>query len=164
VAFECKVNQVIETGTSGGAGNLVVCEILLVHIKEEILNERGQIDPQKIDLVARLGGDWYCRASGEALFEVPKPNQKKGIGVDQIPFSIRNSTVLTGNDLGMLGNIEVFPDKEAIAAFSSQPVIQSVLNTYKTDEDLQIRLHRTAQSYLREGKLTEAWLTLLQQI
>jgi flavin reductase (DIM6/NTAB) family NADH-FMN oxidoreductase RutF len=164
VAFECKVNQVIETGTSGGAGNLVVCEILLVHIKEEILNERGQIDPQKIDLVARLGGDWYCRASGEALFEVPKPNQKKGIGVDQIPFSIRNSTVLTGNDLGMLGNIEVFPDKEAIAAFSSQPVIQSVLDTYKKDEDLQIRLHRTAQSYLREGKLTEAWLTLLQQI
>lgn len=164
VAFECKVNQVIETGTSGGAGNLVICEILLVHIKEEILNERGQIDPQKIDLVARMGGDWYCRANGDALFEVAKPNQKKGIGLDQIPYSIRNSTVLTGNDLGMLGNIEVLPHSQAIADFSNQPVIQSVLGAYKTDGDLQIRLHRTAQSYLREGKLTEAWLTLLQKL
>lgn len=164
VAFECKVNQVIETGTSGGAGNLVICEVLLMHIKEEILNEKGQIDPQRIDLVARMGGDWYCRASGDALFEVPKPNQKKGIGIDQIPHSIRNSTVLTGNDLGMLGNIEAFPDKQAIVNFSNQPVIQSVLAAYKSDEDLQIRLHRTAQSYLRVGKLTEAWLTLLQKV
>jgi flavin reductase (DIM6/NTAB) family NADH-FMN oxidoreductase RutF len=164
VAFECKVKQVIETGTSGGAGNLVICEVLLIHIKEELLNEKGQIDPQKIDLVARMGGDWYCRANGEALFEVPKPNQKKGIGIDQIPSSIRNSTVLTGNDLGMLGNIESFPDKQAIVNFSNQPVIQSVLAAYKTDDDLQMRLHRTAQAYLREGKLTEAWLTLLQKV
>jgi flavin reductase (DIM6/NTAB) family NADH-FMN oxidoreductase RutF len=164
VAFECKVNQVIETGTSGGAGNLVICEVLLIHIKEEVLNEKGQIDPQKIDLVARMGGDWYCRASGDALFEVPKPNLKKGIGIDQIPYSIRTSIVLTGNDLGMLGNIETLPDKQAIIDFSNQPVIQSVLAAYKSDEDLQIRLHRTAQAYLRVGKLMEAWLTLLQKI
>jgi flavin reductase (DIM6/NTAB) family NADH-FMN oxidoreductase RutF len=163
VAFECKVNQVIETGKSGGAGNLVICEVLLMHVKEEILNEKGQIDPHKIDLVARMGGDWYCRASGDALFEVPKPNQKKGVGIDQIPYTIRNSRVLTGNDLGMLGNIEAFPDRQAIADFSAQPIIQSILAAYRTDEDLQVRLHRTAQSYLREGKLTEAWLTLLQK-
>jgi flavin reductase (DIM6/NTAB) family NADH-FMN oxidoreductase RutF len=164
VAFECKVNQVIETGTSGGAGNLVVCEILLMHIQEEMLNEKGQIDPRKIDLVARMGGDWYCRANGESLFVVPKPNQKKGMGIDQIPYSIRNSTVLTGNDLGMLGNIEAFPDKQAIADFSGQPVIQTILAASQTEEDLQLRLHRTAQSYLREGKLMDAWLTLLQKV
>jgi flavin reductase (DIM6/NTAB) family NADH-FMN oxidoreductase RutF len=164
VAFECKVNQVIETGTSRGAGNLVVCEVLLMHIKEEILNEKGQIDPRQIDLVARMGGDWYCRANGESLFVVPKPNQKKGMGIDQIPYAIRNSTVLTGNDLGMLGNIEAFPDKQAIADYSGQPLIQSILSAYQTEEDLQLRLHRTAQSYLREGKLMDAWLTLLQKV
>jgi hypothetical protein len=99
-----------------------------MHIKEEMLNEKGQIDPKKIDLVARMGGDWYCRANGESLFVVPKPNQKKGMGIDQIPYSIRNSTVLTGNDLGMLGNIEAFPDKQAIADFlASRKFIQSIL-------------------------------------
>jgi hypothetical protein len=135
-----------------------------MHIKEEVLNEKGQIDPWKIDLVARMGGDFYCRANGESLFEVPKPNQQKGVGIDQIPYTIRNSTILTGNDLGILGNIEAFPEKQAVADFSSQPVIHSILNSNQSEEDMQVSLHRTAQSYLRAGKLTEAWLTLLQKV
>jgi flavin reductase (DIM6/NTAB) family NADH-FMN oxidoreductase RutF len=164
VAFECKVNQVIETGHSGGAGNLVVCEILLMHIKEEVLNEKGQIDPRKIDLVARMGGDFYCRANGESLFEVPKPNQQKGMGIDQIPYSIRNSTILTGNDLGILGNIEAFPEKQAVADFSAQPEVHTLINSPQPEEAIRLSLHRMAQSYLRAGKLTEAWLTLLQKV
>jgi flavin reductase (DIM6/NTAB) family NADH-FMN oxidoreductase RutF len=162
VAFECKVNKVIETGTFGGAGNLVICEVLLVHINEQILNEKGQIDPQKIDLVARMGGDWYCRANGDALFEVPKPNLKKGIGIDQLPYSIRNSTVLTGNDLGMLANIEAFPDMQEVISFANQPEMQSIRAAYTTKEALQVQLHHKAKAYLKEGKLAEAWLTLMQ--
>ncbi|TAE45510.1 MAG: flavin reductase family protein [Cytophagales bacterium] len=103
VAFECKVNQVIETGKEGGAGNLIICEIVMAHIKEEILDEQGRIDTKKIDLVGRMGGDWYVRANHDALFEI------EGIGVDNIPEKIRLSHILSGNNLGKLGNIEVLP-------------------------------------------------------
>ena len=94
VSFECKVNEVVSLGPNGGAGNLVICEVLLVHIKEEVLDEEGRIDPVKLDAVARMGGDYYCRAQGDALFTVPKPLATKGIGVDQIPAPIRNSKIL----------------------------------------------------------------------
>ncbi len=103
---ECVVKQVIETGTEGGAGNLIVCEIRMVHVREDVLDEHGQIDQHKIDLVARLGGNWYVRASGDALFEVTKPLTTVGIGVDALPEKIRRSGILTGNDLGRLGNTE----------------------------------------------------------
>jgi flavin reductase (DIM6/NTAB) family NADH-FMN oxidoreductase RutF len=109
VSFECKVKQVMPLGTEGGAGNLIFCEILRIHIQEEILDEKGVINPNKIDLVARLGGDWYCRASGDALFEVAKPLTSKGIGIDQLPENIRHSNVLTGNNLAQLANIETLP-------------------------------------------------------
>ena len=106
VQMECKVNQVIELGNQGGAGNLVVCEVLLIHVDENILDANKNIDPNKIDLVSRMGGNWYCRASGNTLFEVEKPIATMGIGIDKIPAHIRNSKVLTGNNLGQLGNVE----------------------------------------------------------
>lgn len=164
-AFECKVKRIIETGMEGGAGNLIICEILLAHIKEEIFNEKGQINPQKLDAVARMGGDWYCRAHGEAIFEVPKPNQKKGIGIDQIPHAIRNSTILTGNDLGMLGNIETLPNIREVENFKSSFSFRDISIDEKQHADkksLTEKLHLQAKHLLKEGKLKEAWLTLLQ--
>ncbi|MCE2731840.1 MAG: flavin reductase family protein [Flammeovirgaceae bacterium] len=108
-SFECKVLQVIPTGIEGGAGNLIICEVVLVHIANRVLDGNGKIDPFKLDAVARMGGDWYCRANGDALFTVPKPLEKIGIGIDQLPDEIRLSKVLTGNELAMLANIEGLP-------------------------------------------------------
>ncbi|MFN8844030.1 MAG: flavin reductase family protein [Chryseotalea sp.] len=108
-SFECKVLQVIPTGIEGGAGNLIICEVVLVHIANRVLDANGKIDPFKLDAVARMGGDWYCRANGDALFTVPKPLEKIGIGIDQLPDEIRLSKVLTGNELAMLANIEALP-------------------------------------------------------
>lgn len=146
-SFECKVNQVIELGKNGSAGNLVICEVLLAHIKEEILDSEDRIDPQKLDAVARMGGDYYCRAQGEAIFKVPKPLTTKGIGVDQIPAPIRNSKILTGNDLGMLGNVEQLP---AIGS------LDEVIEYADTNE-----VHAQAQQLLRKGKVESAWRLLL---
>lgn len=115
VQMECKVNQVIELGNQGAAGNLIICEVLKMHIDETILNEHGQIDQTRIDLVARMGGNWYCRAHGEALFELVKPLTNCGIGVDALPEHIRLSHSLSGNDLGKLGNIEEMPSADWIA-------------------------------------------------
>ena len=116
VQFECKVKQVIETGQEGGAGNLVICEVLKMHINKHILDEDGFIDQHKIDLVARMGGNWYTRAN-PGMFEVPKPLSSLGIGVDAIPAEIRESKILTGNDLGKLGNVEALPQKKQIESY-----------------------------------------------
>jgi flavin reductase (DIM6/NTAB) family NADH-FMN oxidoreductase RutF len=152
VTLECKVTQVIELGTTGGAGNLIICEIVLIHIKEEFLDEKGVIDQKKIDLVARMGGNWYCRAHGDALFEVEKPLTIQGVGVDQIPQNIRNSKILTGNDLGQLGNIEHLPTAEEIAAYKAQH------NHKFTSEE---GIHIFAKSLLNVNKVAEAWKVLL---
>ena len=145
-SFECKVNQVISLGNEGGAGNLIVCEIILAHYKKEILDELGHVDPQKLDAVARMGGDFYCRAHGESIFTVPKPNTKLGIGFDQLPESIRNSKILSGNDLGRLANIERLPEVNGIKINSA---------------DTETR-HRLAKKLLAEGKVEEAWKALLE--
>ena len=105
IQFECRVNEVVELGDGGGAGNLVICEVLMIHIKDEVLDSNGKIDQKKIDLVGRMGGNWYCHANGDALFEVEKPLATLGIGIDNIPEDIRNSSILTGNDLGKLGKL-----------------------------------------------------------
>ncbi len=154
-SFECVVKDVIKLGDEGGAGNLILCEIVLAHFKEEILNDHKQIDPQKLDAVARMGGDWYCRAHGVAIFNVPKPLQKLGIGVDQIPESIRTSNVLTGNDLGMLGNVEHLPD----AIFISE--IKNQLDVKEAREEGVDDVHRLAQVYIKRGELERAWAILL---
>lgn len=144
--FECKVKQVIQMGDAGGAPNLVICEVVLAHFSEEILNEKGMIDQTKTDWVARMGGDWYCRASGDALFEVAKPSIHKGIGVDAIPEFIKSNPIFSGNDLGRLGNIEQLPTESEIAQFAVQhPIKDFVL----------------AKQLLENGKVKEAWMALL---
>ncbi|MBS1545042.1 MAG: flavin reductase family protein [Bacteroidetes bacterium] len=155
VAFECRVREVKELGDQGGAGNLVICEVLLMHVKDEVLDDQGRIDPLKMDLVARMGGDLYLRMQKDGIFIVPKPNEKLGIGFDALPKAVRESTVLTGNELGRLANVSALPDTTTIKEFQSQPSVQSVLQ-----QGTQAR-HRLAQYYLRQGKTEEAWKVLL---
>ena len=162
-AFECKVKQIIPTGTEGGAANLIICEVLLMHVKENIMDKEGKIDPFKLDAVARMGGDWYCRAQGDALFTVPKPIRNKGMGVDQLPEEIRNSHILSGNDLGMLGNTERLPGPEEVKAFARQHHIQELLEQFKSEkEEYNVEhQHQLAKSYLKEGDVESAWKVLL---
>lgn len=151
VQFECSVRQIIETGDQGGAGNLVICEILLIHLQEYIFNESGVVDPDKIDLVARMGGDYYCRASGDAVFVVEKPLQKLGIGVDNLPETIRNSAYLSGNDLGRLGNIEVLPSADEIEEFRNQEKLNNAY-FYPDDEINNEKVIACAKKLLEENQ------------
>jgi len=161
VQLECIVKEVVETGTEGGAGNLVICEVVMLHVNEEVLDENGKIDPQKIDLVGRMGGDWYVRANGDALFEVAKPIRNLGIGVDQIPEDIRLSSILTGNDLGKLGNVETLPDETDVNEYK----LLELSDVFQELEDepaaLEQKLHELAHNLLKEGKVDDAWKTLL---
>jgi flavin reductase (DIM6/NTAB) family NADH-FMN oxidoreductase RutF len=144
VAMECKVLQVIQTGTGGAAGNLVICQVLLMHVKDEVLDGTGSIDPFKLDAVARLGREWYCRVQGDSIFKVPRPTDKIAVGIDQLPAQVRNSTVLTGNDLGLLATVEKIPD------------VRSDLLPSQNQE----ALHQRAQVLLREGRIADAWKAL----
>lgn len=160
--LECKVKEVIELGTSGGAGNLIICEVVLMHIDENVLDANQLIDPNKIDLVARLGGNWYSRTNGKSLFEVTKPLQNLGIGVDVIPDYIRNSDVLTGNNLGQLGNIEKLPSEADILHYLNSGAINEVFEVYGTDrKKLEHQLHQVAKGLLENNKVEEAWKVLL---
>ncbi|MDX5321211.1 MAG: flavin reductase family protein [Bacteroidota bacterium] len=163
VQFECKVRQVIETGNEGGAGNLIICEILKMHINESVLDADGKIDQNKIQLVARLGGDWYAKAFGDALFEIEKPVRTHGIGVDQIPEAIRYSTVLTGNNLGQLGNVESLPSEEELAQFAEESEAYHNLKTRFSHhaESMEYERHLLAQEYLQAGDVVSAWKILL---
>lgn len=164
VSFECKVIEIKPLGTGGGAGNLVICEVLVAHISESILDDFGVIDPNKLDAVARLGGDWYCRASGDSLFKIAKPLRTMGIGIDSIPDEIRNSLVLSGNNLGRLGNVEQLPSEEEIAAFAKTPEIQEMHVRFKNDPESWLdHLHRFAKEELEAGEVEKAWLILLQK-
>jgi len=156
-AFECVVKDIIETGTEGGAGNLVICEVVLVHIKEEVLDESNKIDPFKFDAVARMGGNYYCRAQGDAIFEIPKPLRTLGIGVDRMPDTVRKSTVLTGNNLGRLGNVEKLPGHEEIKAFVDSGALASI----NKDGNYEENLHKLAQKFIEKGEMDKAWMTLL---
>jgi flavin reductase (DIM6/NTAB) family NADH-FMN oxidoreductase RutF len=157
VQMECLIKEVIALGDGPGAGNLVIAEIKMIHIKEEILDAEGKIDQAKIDLVARLGGDWYCRVTPESLFKVAKPLTTLGIGVDALPVAVRNSKVLSGNDLGMLGNIEQLPDMEEVDLVRSMPDVKDILDATIGDEvNRERELHELAKSYLQQGKIPEA--------
>jgi flavin reductase (DIM6/NTAB) family NADH-FMN oxidoreductase RutF len=158
VQFECKVKEVIHLGEEGGAGNLIICEIVMVHIHEDVMDEQGGIDQLKIDLVARMGGNWYCRAHGEALFEVEKPLSSLGIGVDSIPEDVRLSPVLTGNQLGMLGNIEQLPNDKEIEEFVQSGELELLLQDVR---DSDFALHRVASDLLSKHDLKKAWMVLL---
>lgn len=159
VQIECKVRQIIETGQEGGAGNLIICEVICMHLEEAILNEDGKINPHKIDLVARMGGDYYCRASGNAVFEVAKPNTSLGIGIDALPEEIRHSRVLSGNHLGMLGNSTAIPIVTVM--FTDDRLVQ-ILRGYEQDEAGKTNaLHLYARELLDVGEVEKAWQVLL---
>lgn len=160
VQIECKINEIIELGTGGGAGNLVICEILKLHINKNVLKDDGTIDPFKIDQVSRLGGDWYSRAVS-GLFEVAKPNTKLGIGIDQIPHDIRFSKILTGNHLGQLGNSEAFPDETSVNEYKLTELADLFIEWEHNASQLEEELHKRAAALLDKGNVNEAWMTLL---
>lgn len=160
VALECSVEQVIPLGDGPGAGNLVVAKVQLLHIQDAYLNPAGQLDTEKLDLVARMGANWYCRASGDALFEIPKPLTTKGIGVDQLPSTVRRSAVLTGNQLGRLGNLEKLPSPEALERATELPDVAAAL---RLEGDAQISaLHQLAAKYLESGQAETALAIVFQ--
>ena len=156
VAFECTVDQVIELGDHGGAGNLVIARVVKIHVDQAYLDESGKLDTHKLDLVARMGGSHYCRANGDALFEIPKPLRTKGIGVDQLPDHVRNSPVLNGNDLGRLGNVESLPDQKYIQACKSSSQVIDILQSELSDTEQQIKVHQLAQQQLAQGDIVQA--------
>lgn len=163
VALECKVNEVKALGTGGGAGNLVICEVIAIHINESILDEKGAIDPFKLSPVARLGGSWYSKITPDSLFQIPKPLSNLGIGVDQIPEVIRTSPILTGNNLGRLGNVMKLPTEEEVRSFSNSEEIQEMRIRFKNDHDSWLdHLHMRAKEELETGNVDLAWKILLQ--
>ena len=157
--LECKVIEVKSLGENGGAGNLIIAEILLMHLDEKILTETGKIDQRRLDLVARLGGNWYTRANASTIFEVEKPNTRLGIGVDVLPESIRQSTILTGNNLGQLGNVHELPFVDP--AFEDDK-LKNIIQYYSISPDeMEKELHLYAKELLDAGKVSEAWQVLL---
>ena len=156
VQFECKINEIIALGKEGGAGNLVICEVVKIHIEESILDDNGGIDQHEIDLVARCGGNWYSRANS-GLFEVEKPLSTMGIGVDAIPDFIKKSKVFSGNDLGILGNVESIPNEEEITIFVNENFgVKAVLSS-----DDEIKKHELAKQYIDKNEVLSAWKVLL---
>ncbi|HEY1005972.1 MAG TPA: flavin reductase family protein [Sphingobacteriaceae bacterium] len=164
VQLECTVRDVIHLGDTPGAGNLILADVKLIHIREEILDETGKIDQAKIDLVARLGGDWYCRVTPENLFRVAKPLTTLGIGVDALPYAVRNSAILSGNNLGQLGNVEHLPEDREIEDMKSDPAVRDILDATIGDQTTRTTLlHTLARGWLEEGRVADAWKLLLME-
>jgi len=156
VQLECVVKDIVHLGHGAGAGNLVIAEVKLIHVSEAVLGDNGKIDQRKMHHVARLGGDWYCHVTNDNLFEVAKPVRSIGIGVDAIPFSIRNSKILTGNNLGQLGNVEVLPSAEEVEAYKSSSGLIELLNA----NDAEREIHLRAKQLLDECNVMDAWKVL----
>ena len=161
VQFECRVNEVKELGHEGGAGNLIICEVLRMHVREDLIDEKGLIDQHKIDLVSRMGGDWYCRADVNSMFEIKKPITTCGIGFDTLPSDIKNSRVLSGNDLGQLAGIENLPNETDVNEYKLIELSELFVSLENDAFELEKQLHQKAKVLLSENKLEEAWLTLL---
>lgn len=162
VKLECKVLEVKPLGTGGGAGNLVICEILCMHIDESILDENNKIDQTKLHHVARLGGDWYARIDETNLFKVAKPNTELGIGVDALPETILKSSILTGNNLGQLANVHEMPFIDP--AFNDDK-LKNIIQYFSINPDeMDKELHRYAKELLEAGKVHEAWQVLLADV
>ncbi|MFA5971149.1 MAG: flavin reductase family protein [Lentimicrobiaceae bacterium] len=162
VQIECKVRQVIETGTGAGAANLVICEVLLIHVNDKVLDKKGMIETRKLDLVGRMGADYYVRASGRALFTLEKPVSKLAIGVDSLPEDVRMSTILTGNDLGRLGSLQLMPTAPEIKKFIVSPVFRTFItkNSDNTPK-IQDEAHKLAHTMIAGDQIYEALLLLL---
>jgi len=161
VQFECKVNEVIELGNQGGAGNLIICEVVRIHIQEDLLDEKQMIDQHKIDLVSRMGGNWYCRADKNSMFEIQKPITTCGIGFDVLPKDVLNSSILTGNDLGQLAGIEELPNETDVNEYKLLELSELFLSLEEDAVQLEIKIHKRAQDLLKRNLLEEAWMTLL---
>ena len=162
IKLECKVNEVKPLGKEGGAGNLVIAEVLIMHISESILNEEGKIDQTKIQHIARLGGDWYCKVDKNNLFKVEKPNTQLGIGVDALPRSIKQSKKLTGNHLGMLGNVHEMP---TVDPTFNDDKLKNIIQYYSINPDeMETELHWYAAQLLDKGMAKEAWQVLLTNV
>ena len=159
VKLECKVLEVKPLGELGGAGNLIICEVMLMHIDDSILNEKGMIDQTKLHHVARLGGDWYCRVDASNLFQVEKPNVKLGVGFDALPASVRASKILSGNDLGLLANVHEMPQIDT--SFEDEHLKQIVQYYSVNPEEMEKEIHLYAKKLLSEGKVMQAWQVLL---
>ena len=158
VKLECKVLEVKPLGTEGGAGNLIICEVMRMHIDDSLLDENQKIDQRKINHVARLGGDWYCQVSEQNLFKVEKPNTQLGIGIDALPDNIRNSNILSGNDLGKLANVQEMP---VIDPSFDDDHLKQIIQYYNLDpDDMEKELHLYAKKLLEEEKVKEAWQVL----
>lgn len=157
--LECVVKEIKSLGEEGGAGQLVICEVLKLHLSDEVLDEEKKIDQKKLELVARLGGDWYGKVSAENLFAVPKPNVKLGIGIDALPAGIRNSTILTGNDLGLLGNVHELPVVDP--SFDDEHLKNIVQYFAVNPDDMEREVHTYAAKLLSQNKVHEAWQVLL---
>lgn len=160
VAFECRVQQIVPLGDEGGAGHLVVCEILLAHVSEAVLDEQQRIDPHLLDAIGRMGGSLYCRAHGDALFEIARPGREVGIGVDRLPPAIRTSEVLTGSDLAKLASVAEVPTPTTPSAHADDPAIKAARATYADSPELRNQLHEVAQKFLQQGKIDQAWAAL----
>jgi flavin reductase (DIM6/NTAB) family NADH-FMN oxidoreductase RutF len=159
IKLECRVNEVKSLGQEGGAGNLIICEVLRMHIADELVDEQGKLDQRKIRHVARLGGDWYCVVSEESLFQVEKPNTQLGIGFDGLPPSIRYSSILSGNELGQLANVSEVPVIDA--GFDDDHLRQIIQYYSLTPDEMEKELHRYASRLLAQEKVKEAWQVLL---
>ena len=157
VQMECKVNDIIPLGTQNGAGNLVICQVLKIHICDRVLNGSNEIDQEKLDLVARGGGSYYIRAR-EGFLEIPKPLRSKGIGVDMLPGHIQNSSILTGNDLGILGNVEEIPSLKIVAEFWAKLEQKELKNKLKTTDEK----HLKAKEFIQNKDVFKAWCVLLK--
>lgn len=159
VKLECRVMEIKPLGTEGGAGNLVICEILVMHLQDDLLDENGKMDQRKLNHVARLGADWYCVVNEQNLFRVQKPNTELGVGVDSLPVAIRNSKILTGNELGQLANVQELP---AIDPAFNDPDLKQIIQYYSVNPDeLERELHIYAKKLLQAGKVSDAWQVLL---
>jgi flavin reductase (DIM6/NTAB) family NADH-FMN oxidoreductase RutF len=160
VQLECSVREVIELGNEGGAGNLIVCEVLLIHVNDEVLDADGRISPLKMDQVARLGGHWYTRAI-KGLFELPQPTTQIGIGFDQLPKDVLHSAVLTGNDLAQLAGVVAIPDETTVNEYKLIELADIFLALEGNALELEKTLHQRAKTLIEEKKIAEAWMTLL---
>ncbi|WP_312356046.1 flavin reductase family protein [Empedobacter sp.] len=160
VQFECKVREVISVTDQPGAANLVIAEIVRMHVQEDLLDENDKVSPYDLDLVARMGGDYYCRVIPESIFEVEKPTRTIGLGIDQLPDEVERSNYLTGNNLGQLGNVEKLPTDEMISNFKEQLTERLDIQKFKSEE---VR-HQVAAKLLEQGDVNGAWYWLLMKI
>lgn len=162
IQLECRVQQIVDLGQGKGQGSLVVAEVMRMHVRADLLDDAGELDQARLDLVARLGADWYCRVTADNLFQVPKPLRQLGIGVDQLPEAIRLSTVLTGNHLGLLANVERIPTPEEAEVLLDDPELREIHDAFIGDiTSRRLHFHRLASQYLDQGDLDRAWKILV---